>query len=270
MSIYLRNLIDHLLRLPELKDFKDSDFDSPQATVLQKEIFKKKKILRILYKEYSRPFLESAKRAPKNSKIVEIGSGVSPLKEAIPDLICTDLIHLPWLDVVSSAYSLPFRDHCLDRIFLMFVCHHLGKIENFIEEADRCLKPGGEMVIVDPAITLFSKFYYKYFHIDKMDITAKEWHFEGTGRLIDSNIALTWIVFFRDQERFKKLYPDFILIKQEYNTCLSFLLSGGFRIRQIFPTWLIGRLFKIENWIIRKISKELAVTMSLTFQKKED
>jgi SAM-dependent methyltransferase len=268
MILSFHTLADNLLRLPELKGFEGVDFDSAEANAIQREIFRKKKILGILYQEYCRPFVESANRAPKNAKMLEIGSGTSPLKEAIPGLLCSDLVVSPWLDIVASAYALPFRDNSLDRIFLMFVCHHLGKIETFLEEAFRCLKPGGEMVIIDPAITLFSKPYYTYIHVDNMDIQAKKWGFEGTGRLSDSNIALAWMIFFRDRDRFQKLYPDFIIEKVEYSTCLSFLLSGGLRIRQLMPTRVISTLFAAENWFIRHASHQIAVTMALTIRKK--
>ncbi len=267
MLVHLRNFIDNLFRLPEFKGFRESDFDNCRTAVIQREVFRKKKILGILYREYCRPFLESANRAPKKAKMIEIGSGVSPLKEAIPALVNTDLFVSPWLSLSSSAYNLPFKDNSLDRLFLMFTCHHLGRVKEFLNEAYRCLKVGGEMVIIDPAVTTFSKFYYKYFHVDKMDLKAKDWGFEGNGRLSNSNIALPWIVFVRDKEIFNKIYPDFIIKSIEYNTCLAFLLSGGLRLRQFLPTGIIAALFKIENWIIRNVSHKMAVTMALTIKR---
>jgi len=267
MISFLRNLVDSFLRIPELDGFKGIDFDSVEAAAIQRKIFKEKEILEILYKEYCRPFIESANRAPKNAKMLEIGAGANLLKEKIHSLICSDLIDCPWLDLTASAYALPFKKGSLDRIFLLFVCHHLGQIEKFLDEADRCLKPGGEMVIVDPAITIFSKFYYKYFHVDNLNLQTNEWGFKGAGRLSDSNIALAWIIFFRDREHFSRLYPGFTIEKIDYSTCLSFLLSGGLRIRQLLPTWFISKLFAVENWFIRHVSHQIAVTMALTIRK---
>ena len=235
---------------------------------MQRKIFEKKKIMGILYSEYFHPFLESVNRAPEKARMVEIGSGVSPLKKAIPILVTTDLFLCPWLSLSLSADRLPFKNNSLDRLFLMFTCHHLGRIDEFLNEAYRCLKHGSEMVIIDPAITPFSKFYYKHFHIDKIDLVAKNWGFSGSGRLSDSNIALPWIVFVRDAELFSKMYPDFIIERIEYNTCLAFLLSGGLRLRQILPTFILRTLFIIENWIIRNISDKIAVTMILTIKRK--
>lgn len=267
MLLHLRGLIDDFLRFSEFKGFAESDFDSSRAAVIQRDVFKKKKILRILYGEYCRPFMESAKRVQGKAKMVEIGSGASPLKQAIPELINTDLFVSPWLSLSSSAYNLPFKNYSLDRLFLMFTCHHLGRIKEFLNEAYRCLKPGGEMVIIDPAITVFSRFYYKYFHVDKINVEAKDWGFQGNGRLSNSNVALSWIVFMRDKELFSKIYPDFVIAKTEYNTCMAFLLSGGLRIRQLLPSKILMVLFKAENWIIQNLSNKIAVTMVLTIKR---
>ncbi|MBW1712936.1 MAG: class I SAM-dependent methyltransferase [Deltaproteobacteria bacterium] len=263
----IRDLADRLLRLPELRPYQGTGFDSPQATAAQRRLFETKKILPVLYQEYCRPAIESAGRAPQGARMVEIGSGTSPLKEGLPGLVCTDLVSLPWLDLVCSAYALPFADQSLDRLFLMFVCHHLGRIKDFLDEARRCLKPGGEMVIVDPAITRFSRFYYQHLHVDQMDLKTEEWGFEGQGRLSDSNVALTWLVFVRDRERFLREYPEFEMGPVEYNTCLTFLLAGGMRIRQLLPTAVLKGLFKLENWLIRRLSRQLAVTMALTLRR---
>jgi len=264
----IRNIADRLLRIPELKEFEGSDFDSPQAAVIEKKILQRKKALQTLYYEYSRPFIESARDLPPDATILEIGSGTSPLKWSVPNLLCTDVVRLGWLDIVCSAYSLPFEDNSVDRIFLMFVWHHLGRLEDFLDEARRCLKPGGEIVVVDPAITLFSRVYYKI-HVDQMDVRAEQWGFDGEGRLSDSNIALAWIALFRDRDRFERLYPEFIIEKVSYNTCISFLLTGGFRIRQLLPSMVIKAVFNVENWVIRNITRQLATTMTVTIRKME-
>ena len=88
----IRNLADRLLRLPELKGFSGKDFDGPEALRIQRDIFNKKKVSQRMYDEYCRPFIQSALRAPEKSIMVEIGSGVSPLKQRIPSLVCSEVI----------------------------------------------------------------------------------------------------------------------------------------------------------------------------------
>lgn len=264
----IKNWIDRHWRMPELRGLSETDFDSSHAALLQRRIYHTKPAVRHLYREYYRPCVESGRRAPPGAVMVEIGSGTTPLREYLPGVIATDLLPLPWLDLVCSAYRLPFADHALDRLFLVFVIHHLGRMELLLDEAYRFLKPGGEMVIVDPAMTWFSRFYYRYFHIDRLDLTADAWAFQGEGRLSDSNVALAWIVFFRDRARFAQRYPDLSIEGVEYNTCLSFLLSGGLRLRPLLPTPLLIGLFAVENWFIRHVSHQIAVTMVLVIRKR--
>lgn len=266
MSVFIK-IADRFLRMPELRGLSETDFDAPEATRIQRRLFKTKKILGFLYQEYCQPVMESACRAPDKARMLEIGSGISPLKESLPGLICSDVVHLPWIDLACSAYALPFSDKSLDRIFLLFVFHHLGRVEEFLDEARRCLKPGGEIIIVEPAITRFSRMYYKYLHVDDLDLLSSKWGFDGQGRLSDNNIALAWAVFFRDHERFAALYPEFEIKRVQYNTCLSFLLSGGMRARQVLPTWALKTMFGIENWLIQNISSQFAVTMALTIKR---
>lgn len=264
----IRGWIDHHWRLPELRGLSETDFDTPDVARLQRRIFQSKPALRHLYREYCRPCVESAGRASPSAVMVELGAGTTPLREHLPGVIATDLLPLPWLQLACSAYRLPFADHSLDRLFLLFVTHHLGRMEALLDEADRCLKPGGEMVIVDPAITWFSRFYYRYLHVDHLDLDAPGWTFAGEGRLSDSNIALPWIVFFRDRATFQQRYPDLVIAQVSYNTCLAFLLSGGLRLRPLLPTLLLVGLSRLENWLIRHVTHQLAVTMMLVIRKR--
>ena len=267
MISILRKKAETWLTLPELCGLQETGFDTPETAAVQRRILHRKKSLALLYREYCRPCIESANRAHADSHMVEVGAGTSPLKEHVPGLIASDVLTLPWLDMACSAYALPFRDHSLDRIFLMFVCHHLGRMREFLDESYRCLRPGGEMVIIDPAITIFSRFYYKYFHVDRMDLESQEWAFEGDCPLSDSNIALSWIVFFRDRKRFTDMYPHFVIDRVAYNTSLAYLFSGGLRFRQMLPTFLVRALFGFENWIIRHVTRQMAVTMALTIRR---
>ncbi len=256
-----------LLKLPQFRGKDEAYFDTLEAAAEQRRIFFSKPGLRLVYSQYCRPFVESAARAPSNPVMVELGAGPGILQESIPGIISTDVMAAPWLDAVCSAYSLPFATGSLDRIFLMFVCHHLGKITYFLDEANRCLKSGGEMVIVDAAITSFSRIYYRYLHVDEMDLEGDSWEFDQQGRLSDANVALPWMVFIRDQEDFLQRYPEFIISKIEYNTCLSYFLSGGARLRQLVPTICLKGLMGLENWVINKVSRQLAVSMALTIRK---
>lgn len=260
--------IDRRLRLPQLRGFTDKDFDSPSHARIQQEIFEQKPVLQFLYREYARLFIRSASAVPPAGRMVEVGSGPNILKKFVPNIITSDVARLDGVDLVFSASKLPFKDASLDRLFFMYVFHHVSDAEGLLNEAYRCLKNNGEMVIIDPAINAFSKFYYSYMHVDMLDVHAEKWGFSGGGRLSASNIALLWIVLERDKELFHRKFPRFQVEETEYVNCISFLLSGGFRLRQLAPAWFIKGLFRCERWFMKRVSRSIAVSMSVVIRKK--
>lgn len=263
----LKAWLHRRLRQPELAEFDGRNQDSLEYTQFQRRIISRKPFLKFIYDQYSQPFLRSARRAPKDARMLEIGAGISPLKSHIPSLICSDVVRFDWLDLACSAYELPFADQSLDRVFAMFVLHHLGRLETFLDEVRRCLKPGGELVIQDPAMTLFSRQYFKL-HVDACVPDATDWRFDGDGRLSDSNVALAWMAFIRDRDRFEHLYPELEIVSIEYDTIFSFLLCGGLSFRQLLPDRMLRALFAFESWIISNVSSALAVHMTVTIRRK--
>ncbi len=266
LTLLLSN-IERLLRYKEFRNYSEKDFDSKEVLQKQKQIFFKKKILHYLYDIYSLPILESLNNCNEKAICLKIGSGNSYLTNKIPNLIKSDIIFSRDLNIVFSAEYIPFKNNSIDNVFLMFVFHHIGNVEKLLTEIVRILKVSGECIIVDPAITIWSKIYYKYFHPDRLDISAADWSFKVKGRMSSSNIALAWIVFFRDKEKFLLKFPQLKIDKICYNTCISFLLSGGLRYKKLLPGFFIKIIFNIENWIIRNVSNQISVTMSVKLKR---
>ena len=50
------------------------------------------------------------------------------------------------------------------------VLHHLHSPVLFFEEASKVLEVGGRIVLVEPAITRISSFFYKYFHSEPVNM----------------------------------------------------------------------------------------------------
>lgn len=52
----------------------------------------------------------------------------------------------------AHAESLPFEDESLDLVTCRIAPHHFGSIPRFLSEADRVLRPGGTLAIVDNVV----------------------------------------------------------------------------------------------------------------------
>jgi hypothetical protein len=59
--------------------------------------------------------------------IVEIGAGPGFFKEYFPQLISTDVISTPYVNLVCDAGSLPFQSGSVGALVMVDVLHHLPK-----------------------------------------------------------------------------------------------------------------------------------------------
>src|ERR1035437_5483146 len=124
-----------------------------------REIILSKPFLKKLYAEWYKSFIDEIPTLPEG-KILEIGSGSGFLKEMYPEAITSDIQKLPFCDMTFSAEKIPFQNNELSAIFMINVLHHIPKCENFFSEAQRTLKPGGIIYMMEPANTFLSKIIY--------------------------------------------------------------------------------------------------------------
>ena len=78
---------------------------------------------------------------------------------------------------------------------------------------------------------------------------VKNWNFDSKGRLTDANGALPWIVFKRDLQLFKKLFPNLELSQFSNFSPLLYNLSGGLSLPQMLPSSFLNTIKLIENKI---------------------
>ena len=204
--------------------------DSPERTLLHREIILSKPFLNRLYREWYSCICEELKGLP-SGKLVELGSGGGFLKEIVPSVICSDILLLPTNDLTFSALDMPFEDGSVSALIMVDTFHHLPDAGRFLHEAGRVLKDHGKIIMVEPANTMWGRFIYRNFHHEPFD-PAGGWQIPVTGPLSGANGALPWIVFERDKERFRKEFPGFIIEKVTFHTPLRYLLSGGVSFKQ--------------------------------------
>ena len=131
---------------------------------------------------------------------------------------------------------MPFDNQSLDAIVMIDVLHHIPDARAFFREATRCLKPGGRVVMIEPANTCWGRFIYTHFHHEGFDPNTV-WEFQSQGPLSTANGALPWIVFNRDRRQFESEFPSLQIINIRHHTPFRYLASGGLTLRQLVPTW---------------------------------
>lgn len=224
---------------------KLADWDDPQTTVESKQVILSKSLLRYFYDSNYDYFKNELESIPYG-KILELGSGAGYIKKFIPECITSDVLELPFNDMQVNALAMPFIDEELSFICMIDVFHHIPDVEQFLKEVQRTLKPGGKIVMIEPANTWWGRFIYQNFHHEPFLPEVNEWKLPPGGPMSAANGALPWIVFERDWEnKTKGLLPNFIKNKMEIIFPLVYLLSGGLSWPQLFPKYLTVALDRI-------------------------
>lgn len=242
----------------------DLPLDSPERTLLHKEIIRRKVFLRKLYSEWYTSMEAELPGLPEG-KLLELGSGGGFFKHFIPDVICSDILDLPGNDMTFSALEMPFEDNSLSGIFMIDTFHHIPDSGKFLEEADRVLKNGGLLMMIEPANSRWGRFIYRNFHHEPFD-PAGEWTIPSTGPMSGANGALPWIVFERDLEQFSSAYPSLEIETLKYHTPFRYLLSGGVSFRQLLPGFSYGCVRMLDR-AASALSDQLSMFVTIRLRK---
>ncbi len=194
-----------------------------------KEIIEHKTSINEYYKDAYIRYQQCLQSCGEQGMALEIGSGMGPVKKYIQELITTDVIPYPNLDMVIDATQMPFENNSIKFICMLNVFHHIPNVEKFLAEAQRCLRPGGKLLIIDQHPGLLGKIIFKYLHHEYFEPKAANWDFKSTDPLNDANGALAWIVFRRDLKLFETKFPSLKITQYKTHTPLFYWLSGGLK-----------------------------------------
>jgi len=250
------------LKMPQVRQIKD--LDDPAVTVLHRQIIRRKVFLRRIYAEFYGQFLKAVPQ-PAGKVLVELGSGGGFIKEVIANVITSDVLELPFIDKVFSATQMPFDDGSVDAFFMIDVLHHIDEPRAFFREAQRCLKAGGKVVMIEPANTAWSRFIYQHFHHERFDPRAG-WELQRAGPLSQGNGALAWIIFCRDREIFERQFPQLRIVRLRNHTPLRYLLSGGLTLRQLVPDFTYP-LVKAIEYMLEPVRDLVGMFQTIELQK---
>jgi SAM-dependent methyltransferase len=212
--------------------------DDPNRTLEHRNIILSKRFLKKIYLDWYSNFVEEVKKNP-TGKYLEIGSGGGFLKELIPTVITSDVMPLPHVEMTFSAEKMPFKDNELDGIFMVSVLHHIPRPHMFFKEAERVLKPGGKIIMLEPALTPLALLAYKTFHHEPF-LPDAGWEIPFTGPLSGANGALPHIYMVRDRKKFEQDFPLLSIDKIKLHTAFAYALSGGVSFKSLVPAWSYG------------------------------
>jgi hypothetical protein len=233
-----------LLREPRLVGLQAG---SPEYFRVQGSLIQARPLLKYCYDTWYREMVEANHgREFLPGEALELGSGGSLLSGFVPGLITSDVME-GVADRVIDGRHLPFQDGTLQAIFMTHTLHHIPDVSRFLREADRVLKPGGFVAMVEVAHTRFARLFFDRFHPEPYDDSAPDWTFSQADSMMDSNQALSWMVFERDRSRFAAEFPRFRVERKKWLPWVTYLLGGGVTMRNLVPRFLTPGLIGLEN-----------------------
>jgi SAM-dependent methyltransferase len=219
---------------------------SPEFFAAQKKIILNRPLLKRCYDDWYARLWRDVKSVPQPGVILELGSGGSYLKDLEPTIITSDVV-ANVADRVIDARHLPFAGNSVQALLLTHVLHHIPDVEIFFKEAERVLVPGGVISMIEVAHTPFARFFFKHFHHEPYRDDCRDWAFAQNDAMMDSNQALSWMVFVRDRVEFEKLHPDLKIETLALLPWFTYFVSGGVTIRDVVPNFLNGLLVGVEH-----------------------
>lgn len=197
--------------------------------------------------------------------VLEIGSGMSPLKLFYPHVASSDVLQLEYLDHVFDCHDIDhytsIADRSLDILTMTNVLHHLRNPVNFLERAVVKLKPGGEIVMVEPYFSCVSSPLYRIVHPERTDFSVAQPDLsEVSGPLTSSNQAVPYMLFFTRHDWLSPLsdYYDTRHVRIEFFSSLSYMMTGGVsRIIPLPASWYRA-LFPLDRFLAQLAPKVFA------------
>jgi SAM-dependent methyltransferase len=225
---------------------------------------------RELYRDQFRDFSK-----PEALSILEIGSGTSPLKQFLSNVVTSDVLDLNYLDLVFDCHEIDrldaIKDNSLDVITLTNVLHHLKSPIAFLNCAASKLKSGGKVIATEPFFSVLSTVLFKYLHHEPVDFGISEPELgEMQGPLTSANIALPWLIFFRRREWLQRLNENFSVatLSTRPFSALSYMTTGGISHRLPVPHFLYRTLFSTDLAISRRFPRLCAAFFTLTLTRR--
>ena len=207
--------------------------------------------------------------------ILEVGSGTSPLKQFLSNVVTSDVLDLDYFDLVFDCHDIDkldaIKNESLDVITLTNVLHHLKSPIAFLNRAANKLKPGGKVIATEPFFSLLSTLIFRYLHHEPVDLRIAEPELKNLhGPLASANIALPWLIFFRRRDWVQRLNENYDVNRLSVRpfSAISYMMTGGISRKLPIPGLLYRVMFPMDLALSRYFPWLCASFFTLTMTRR--
>ena len=224
--------------------------------------------IRVFYRGLFREIMSYAVTGPT----LELGSGIGVIKTIYDDVTTSDLRTTPFVDTNVSCYEVEQTQREWSNILAIDVLHHLRFPLQFLASAAATLRPGGRVLLAEPAATPFGRAFYRCFHHEPVDPSRIEPPFRlaaDNAKGEFANMGMSKALFethwawVRDQLSAFGLSLAALL----YRDFLAYPLTGGFSRPQLLPTGLLRIFLELEKMVPQPLMRVLALRVIIVLEK---
>jgi SAM-dependent methyltransferase len=236
--------------------------------IIHRSLWEKKASIRLLYRDFHRQLLDSCPAG----RVLDIGAGTAHIKDFRPDIVSTDILSFPGIDIVADAHRLPFPNELFAGVVMLDVLHHLERPIDFLKEASRVLKPGGRLAMIEPAMTAVARRFYDYFHDEPVDMDVDPFADVAINPArdpFDANQAIPTLLFTTSAacRRVEKAIPALRVRTVKWLSLFAYPMSGGFQKWSLIPAAMVAPMLKFEAKIPATIRKFIAFRMIIVLER---
>lgn len=246
------------------------EVDGSERLAAHKAVLQRKALIRDVFREFHELFLRlDRKYFSGDGKVIELGSGVFPVKESSPDVAATDVVEAAHLDYTLDACAMHLPDSSVRAFYLQNVFHHLPFPSRFFAELERTLVPGGGAIIIEPADGVLASFLYpRLFASESYNKAASNWEVEMGGPMSGANQALSYVILERDVARFSREHPGLEIVHRDVlGNWVRYLVSGGLNFRPLMPGFATGLLRGVE-WLLKPARRWIGLHKVVVLRKR--
>lgn len=202
-------------------------------------------------------------------RTLELGSGIGTSREFIPELVTSDIVATEFVERAVSAYEIPPEDWA--NIIALDVFHHLQKPIRFFESAARALKPGGRIVLLEPAGTPWGRTFYGLVHPEpcRPELVGGDYEFPAAPDGSFANMGMGFAMFSsRKGEVASRLREIGLEIKEvKFRDLVAYPSSGGFSKPAILPAPMLRAVLAAERLMPQALMRLLALRMIIVLER---